>query len=360
MGTLWFFVAYVVRFAVNVLLEPQINPIKHFPVVTVGHKLLLGAYWPFAAAGSERGHGGIRGVGRFTRTIIWCIPGIFGFLVWELKENWRLYAANRRPGSAAGDDRRARRDDGAAAAAGLPFRHPAKTLRQAAAGRTPRPGRRRLAGRPQAPAGPAAGGVVAPPLRRAGVPRIVCREPLLAAGPAADRGNPPGHELRAAGSGATAAADAPLRIAIDAESGWLLAGVSSPGWAERLPPHQRQMLTTALLGLYKTAGVDLVRQQIESEFPPPVPQYDVSAEGLVLWPDEKEDVEVLYDLHEGPWIAPQSVRGLARRRLPTVERQRILFSEVPVAWQRWVEAWEQDLAGQGHPRDPVAPVRVLP
>ena len=25
------------------------------------------------------------------------IPGIFGFLAWELKENWRLYAANRPP-----------------------------------------------------------------------------------------------------------------------------------------------------------------------------------------------------------------------------------------------------------------------
>jgi hypothetical protein len=24
-----------------------------------------------------------------------CIPGVFGFLAWELKENWRLYAANR-------------------------------------------------------------------------------------------------------------------------------------------------------------------------------------------------------------------------------------------------------------------------
>ena len=34
-GLLWFFVAYVLRFAVNVLIEPQINPIKHFPVVTV-------------------------------------------------------------------------------------------------------------------------------------------------------------------------------------------------------------------------------------------------------------------------------------------------------------------------------------
>ena len=29
--------------------------------------------------------------------ILFGIPGIFGFLVWELKENWRLYAANRLP-----------------------------------------------------------------------------------------------------------------------------------------------------------------------------------------------------------------------------------------------------------------------
>jgi hypothetical protein len=27
--------------------------------------------------------------------IICCIPGIFGFIAWELKENWRLYHANR-------------------------------------------------------------------------------------------------------------------------------------------------------------------------------------------------------------------------------------------------------------------------
>ena len=28
---------------------------------------------------------------------IFFLPGIFGFLVWELKENWRLYRANRAP-----------------------------------------------------------------------------------------------------------------------------------------------------------------------------------------------------------------------------------------------------------------------
>jgi hypothetical protein len=26
---------------------------------------------------------------------IWLVPGVFGFLVWELRGNWRLYAANR-------------------------------------------------------------------------------------------------------------------------------------------------------------------------------------------------------------------------------------------------------------------------
>ena len=31
LGLLWFFIAYVLRFCVNVLFEPQINPIKHFP-----------------------------------------------------------------------------------------------------------------------------------------------------------------------------------------------------------------------------------------------------------------------------------------------------------------------------------------
>ena len=41
LGTLWFVVAYVVRFCVTLLIEPQVNPIKHFPVVTVSHKLLL-------------------------------------------------------------------------------------------------------------------------------------------------------------------------------------------------------------------------------------------------------------------------------------------------------------------------------
>ena len=43
LGVIWFYVTYIVRFGITVLIEPQINPIKHFPVVTVSHKLLLAA-----------------------------------------------------------------------------------------------------------------------------------------------------------------------------------------------------------------------------------------------------------------------------------------------------------------------------
>lgn len=87
LSLVWYPVAYVVRFAFNLLLEPQINPVKHFPVVTVSHKLLL----PLTGVLAEATGWSIEAAGTF----IMAVPGVFGFIVWELKENWRLYAANR-------------------------------------------------------------------------------------------------------------------------------------------------------------------------------------------------------------------------------------------------------------------------
>jgi hypothetical protein len=86
-GLVWFPFAYVTRFAFYLLLEPQINPVKHFPVVTVSHKVILPLTPSLADAlnVSEATAAGILG----------CIPGIFGFIAWELMANWRLYRANR-------------------------------------------------------------------------------------------------------------------------------------------------------------------------------------------------------------------------------------------------------------------------
>jgi hypothetical protein len=359
LGLFWFFVAYVLRFAVNVLIEPQINPIKHFPVVTVSHKLLFALIEPFAEQLSASLGIGMMEARTYSATIIWCIPGVFGFLVWELKENWRLYAANRpgqlRPvmiGSHGETVARLLRPG---------FHSGTVPKRYAKLRRAER--HARLDGDWRS---------VHKHLRalhhlELSLRRCVEREflELLAesrcwqAPPVTLRGIQLSTNCVRLAFGCREMGDGTLVVEIDSQSGWLLAGASGRSWIERLPLPQRQVLTTAIMGLYKIAGIELVRQQIDAEFSPP-PWYDVSPQGLVIWPDDQREVEVRYDLHEGPWIAPQNVRGLSPRRLPTIERARLLFSEIPLTWDRWVEVWNQDVAGQGHPRDSILPVRVLP
>lgn len=111
LGLIWFPIAYVTRFVFYLLAEPQVNPVKHFPVVTVSHKVLaplLLALVPtvadvvayFAGLDMSVDHQrkeAFRTAGTiyfFTQLLL---PGVFGFLAWELKENWRMYAANRSP-----------------------------------------------------------------------------------------------------------------------------------------------------------------------------------------------------------------------------------------------------------------------
>ena len=87
LGLIWFPIAYIVPVRFYLLVEPQINPVKHFPVVTVSHKVI----WPMVPELVE-----MSGLSVWTvSTFVNGIPGIFGFIAWELKENWRLYEANR-------------------------------------------------------------------------------------------------------------------------------------------------------------------------------------------------------------------------------------------------------------------------
>src|SRR5262249_21602754 len=97
LGTLWFFVSYVVRLYINLFIEPTTNPIKHFPVVTVAAKVLAPFLWVLfremaAFLGTFIGPPSAKAV---AAVHVFLLPGIFGFLAWELKENWRLYRANQ-------------------------------------------------------------------------------------------------------------------------------------------------------------------------------------------------------------------------------------------------------------------------
>lgn len=93
---LWRLSEAVMQFYITVLVEPQVNPIKHFPIVTIGHKIML----PFLPAitgtlltVTDSFMPKLIAFPLVTVTIM-LLPGLFGFLVWELKENWKLYQAN--------------------------------------------------------------------------------------------------------------------------------------------------------------------------------------------------------------------------------------------------------------------------
>ncbi|MDD4267887.1 MAG: hypothetical protein PHN77_06660 [Thermoguttaceae bacterium] len=261
----WLVLRYVVRFAVNLLIEPQINPIKHFPVVTVSHKILL----PFIPA--------LAGFLTLTMdkataylsaaTIIALIPGACGFLVWELRENWRLYQANRpkkphptpvgshgetvgrllRPGFHSGTIpkryARLRRAAGNASTTGkweavrnhllairdieLSLRRYVEreliaTLRRSAAWDTP----------------PLAVRAVS-----AHTNRIVVH---LVADGEADRG---------------------ARLELDLSAGHLVARFIAPGWLERLDDRQLTAFRDALECFYGTTGADFDRHPIDSDLP---------------------------------------------------------------------------------------------
>jgi hypothetical protein len=338
LSVVWFLVTYVVRFAVNVLLEPQINPIKHFPVVTVSHKLLFMTIPVFQDVLVDTvGMDSALALAVAT-TVIWCIPGIFGFLVWELKENWRLYAANRPKGLRP-------------VQIGSHGESMVRLLRPGFhSGTVPkRFAKLRRAERKAGEEGSKAVRKHRDALDHVelAVRRWLEREfaALLAESPAW-RDDPPAiGPIRLASNRIKAAvlfsgSPEPSWLSLDLESGWMLAGFSGDGRKSPLLPEAEQVLRAALAGLYKTGGVELVRRQIEAAFPSPCPPYGLSNAGLLVWPDGPDDVEVFYDLRSEGRIAPQVLQGSPRCSLPTLERSKMVFAAEEVTWEEWVAAWE--------------------
>ncbi|MBE2295806.1 MAG: sulfite exporter TauE/SafE family protein [Phycisphaerales bacterium] len=95
-GPPWRVLSYLIHFYAAVLIEPQINPIKHFPVVLVADKLML-PFFPVLTATLLAVLDPI--LPRFlslplTTVTVLLSPALFGFLGWELMENWKLYRAN--------------------------------------------------------------------------------------------------------------------------------------------------------------------------------------------------------------------------------------------------------------------------
>ncbi len=366
LGVAWFLVTYVVRFVVTLLVEPQLNPIKHFPVVTVSHKIMI-TQIPTLTSVLSAFLGRELGVALAT-PIIFLTPGIFGFLVWELKENWRLYEANRpltlrpvvvghhgetlarllKPGFHSGTVpklyAKLRRAERKASRTGVrkavrKYRAHLHEVEESVRHFVDRDFRELLV-QGQAMAGtPLALGEV-----HLSAKRIVVEVSRL------------GHPGPA------------VRIAFEEHSGWLVAGIAASGWLEELDKPARHAFASALAGLYRMAGVDLVREAIGFVLEAKgavddasTTEYDFRDDGIIVYLDPLEPVEVLYLLRPEPGGAPPLVTlGHSDVTPPEIDPRRLIFADVPILWTRWVAVWEGDRHGHDHPAHLVASLPMLP
>jgi hypothetical protein len=353
LGLLWFGVTYTVRIVINLFVEPTFNPIKHFPVVTVTAKLIFPfvGTWPVAFAAPLEPYLGKVLALFLGQAAFWLLPGLGGFLVWELKENWKLYRANQSP----------------TLDPEIVGHHGETVLRLL------RPGLhsgtlpklyaklRRSRGRFARRQYEALGGV------EESLRRFTARDLLaiLAASKAWSAATPLDVgtirlgsnririELRAARGPAES-----LHVEFEQHGGWLLAGLAphpaGASWLGRATPEQALAFRDALAGFYKLAGVALVREQVQAALPRGA-EYEVTDEGLVVWPDASRADGVVYPLEPGPQLQPSPAEG--HPALPVGE---VLFRSTPVRWDDWVQTWQCDHEGYGHP--PLLPLdfRLLP
>jgi hypothetical protein len=361
LGVIWFAATYIIRIYTNLLVEPTVNPIKHFPVVTVAAKLMIPLFVivrPYLKAPPPLP--GLWMLWAFLWITVLFIPGLAGFVVWELKENWRLYRANRprtlrpvvighhgetmvrllKPGFHSGTIPRLY----------AKLRRAERRAYRTGNWETSRKYRSTLYELEQS------------------VRHLVEREFLMLLeesrcwGPARLRAGQidlSSNRIRVELC-CTELAEASTWIAFEELSGWLVAGVATPGWLHRLTTEQARALTAALAGLYKKSGVDLIRQQIEAGLGRAVRSYDIADAGIVVWPSDGYECEAIYRLRDGPRIEPRIIAGSRAMVLPALDSNRLLFRNVPIPWAYWVEVWARDQAGKEQPEPFLPGLCLLP
>jgi hypothetical protein len=147
----------------------------------------------------------------------------------------------------------------------------------------------------------------------------------------------------------------PCELAFEEQSGLLVASIPSAGFIDALgagaagdkdTSEARVLVENAIAGLYKLAGVDLVREQIEAALGG-CPPYDIADEGLIVWPGAGYRTEVIYELDpdERGTIAP-TIRGepLAEPP-PKLDPAKLFYGRQRITWRAWLSAWATGMPG---------------
>jgi hypothetical protein len=346
LSAIWFIVAYVLRLYVDLFIEPTTNPIKHFPVVTVAAKILI-PFTPAILSGVAGPAGRLMGpaVGNsFAAFTVIVLPGLAGFLVWELKENWKLYRAGRpaaleplaigshgesmvgllKPGFHSGTIpklfRKLRRASWNHDMRGITRQQDALHHVESAIAK--------FADRQLVSMLVEVAVFRARDVRLTEVTVGSNRVQITIACPSLS--------------------PTPAMLRFELQSGWILGSIAQAGWIDRLDDLQRRILEIALAGFYKLAGVSIVRDQLvhalagdDGASPP----YDITDDGLVVWPDRSFRTELVYDLR-GSKLVPRS-RGDAYEG-PRIDLggRHALFGREPMYWSVWATTWQQIQRGE--------------
>lgn len=355
LGVIWSFASFLIRIYVNLLIEPTFHPVKHFPVVTVAHKMILPGliYLEGSMVGVLSPYLGTALARSVTWFNIFFIPGIFGFAVWELKENWRLYLANRkenltpvpvgshgetvarllRPGFHSGTlpklFRRLRR-----------LEHQSASFKRFSA-------RRAARGRLEH----------VETAIRSFVERDLIR--LLELCPAwSEMGLRCGHihaasnsfsvEIECSQLGETA-----VLLLFQEQSSWVAASIPETGWLRFASADQLRSFQNAIEGFYRKGGIDLVREQLEANFVHNHP-YDINSEGLAIWPNGMFSYELQADLNRQGPIRPIPSSEAAAAGIHSAEREAIVFCESFTRWNIWESLWTASSSSASVPGLPAA------
>lgn len=269
LGVAWFPVSYAARVYIVMLVEPCFNPLK-LPIAILAAKFVYPVV--FALGWNERfpellsPYVSAYVAIPFAYATLWLLPDVFGFLFWEMKENWRLYRANRgryldpviigprgetmlqlfKPGFHMGTVPRLYSQ----------WRHAGRQAYETGAWRAARACNEALLD------------------VEAAIHRFLEREVVALIHQS------PGWRKRPLTIGEVALAsnvvriafrhsefpDKPLRLAIAERDGALLATMEDSGWLKELPPTERETMEHALDGMYNLIGVT---QLSETGRPPP-------------------------------------------------------------------------------------------
>jgi hypothetical protein len=345
-GAVWSVISYVLHFYVVVLIEPGFNPIK-MPLSILFAKIVYPLFLPGVGplAWMQPDPDASFLVKAFIWSTIWLLPDALTFLCWELKENWRLFAANR-----------------PATIEPVMVGSHGETMRQLLelrfhSGTVPRLyARLRAAERLAAETGnwqPVRS--YRRSLEQVGrsVERFFDRNlvTLLRQSPNWKEAPLSVNEVHLTVNAiyVTLAHEhypgRPLVLVLREVEGWLTACVLEHGWAQNLGQDQLLPLRNALLMVYKLAAVDLVWEQIRAALPRDAATFDITRKELLVWKDRHQPPASAYRWREKSEELHPHVPGrpdLPVHDAPVIPARKLIYARVPLSWRDSVTCWSHN------------------